>query len=374
MLNNTPKYDYIDALRGLAIIGVIIVHSAQSVSPGYDFLETLFGNGDKGVQLFFLVSALTLCFSLNLRKQNESKPLLYFFIRRFFRIAPMFYLAIVFFLLYMHMKPSYYAPNGVSWQYVLSAIAFMHGWHPESLDSVVPGGWSIAVEFNFYLLLPFLFKILKNKERAILFFIFASVINVFISGWMSNYWSTQYPPEQKYLVWGMSYYGFFNQLPVFAIGITLFHIFKEDHFNKKGSTSIVLILLSALIMLAFMNYNIDSAYISRITVYTVAFALLTWALANKKNFIFVNPLTILTGKVSYSMYFIHFVVIDYLLRFSFFHKLANYKGTGSFIAIILVYSITLCIALVTYRIIEKNGIKLGGFIIKKIEKRSPEAK
>jgi peptidoglycan/LPS O-acetylase OafA/YrhL len=367
MINSTPKYDYIDALRGLAIIGIIVVHTCQSISPGNEFLITLFGNGDKGVQLFFLVSALTLCFSLD-RKKNESKPTLYFFIRRFFRIAPMFYLAIVFFLMYPCMQEHYNPPDGIKWWHVLLTATFMHGWHPETFSSVVPGGWSIAVEFNFYLLLPFLFKLINTKERALIFFIFTSLINLFISRWMFDFWSAQYPGHLS-LPWGLSYFGFFNQLPVFAIGIMLFHIFKEDHFRRKNFTSIILILFSAFIVLAFMNYNVDPAYLSRITFYTLAFAILTWALANKKNIILVNRVTILTGKVSYSMYFIHFVVISNLLKSSFFDKLVNDRITGSLFAILLVYLVTLAGAIVTYNLIEKNGIKLGSYIIKKIDNK-----
>ena len=71
-ISKIPKYDYIDSLRGLAILGVIIAHTSQRVNPRGGFSSLLMAQGDKGVQLFFLVSALTLCFSLNFRKEQES--------------------------------------------------------------------------------------------------------------------------------------------------------------------------------------------------------------------------------------------------------------------------------------------------------------
>ena len=56
-----------------------------------------FGQRDsaRGVELFFVVSALTLCLSSAARSNREALPTLNFYIRRFFRIAPMFYIAIM---------------------------------------------------------------------------------------------------------------------------------------------------------------------------------------------------------------------------------------------------------------------------------------
>ena len=50
--------------------------------------------GQRGVQMFFLVSAFTLTLSHYNRRQ-ERRPTLNYAIRRFFRIAPMLYLGIL---------------------------------------------------------------------------------------------------------------------------------------------------------------------------------------------------------------------------------------------------------------------------------------
>ncbi len=50
------RLEYVDALRGIAILGVILVHSAQvSLQAGHTF-ELAF-TGQRGVQLFYMVSA-----------------------------------------------------------------------------------------------------------------------------------------------------------------------------------------------------------------------------------------------------------------------------------------------------------------------------
>ena len=90
------KYDYIDSIRGFAIFGVVLVHSSQWVAPTSSILSSIAAQGARGVQLFFIASALTLFLSMASRKQQQEEMLiLSFFNRRFFRIAPAFYLAII---------------------------------------------------------------------------------------------------------------------------------------------------------------------------------------------------------------------------------------------------------------------------------------
>ncbi|NOX46722.1 MAG: acyltransferase, partial [Chlorobi bacterium] len=249
--------------------------------------------------------------------------------------------------------------------YILSAATFTHGWHPETINSIVPGSWSIAVEFTFYLTLPFLFKLINNKEKGILFLIFTLIINYFINGWIYQYWAGFYPKEQLYLVWGISYYGFFNQLPVFASGIVLFHFFKGHTFNNQKLTSLLYILLSVFLMIAADNW-VYQKYTGKIVIYAVAFAFLIYALANNSFSFFVNPVTKFTGKLSYSMYFIHFAVLNYFVRYDFF-GLSGFKTFGTFIALLIVFISTMIIAVITYNLVEKKGIALGRYVIKKID-------
>ena len=115
MVSATPKYDYIDALRGFAILGVLMVHSAQAVAPVHELLGQFMFSGVRGVQLFYIASAVTLCMSWRHRSALEAAPLRNFFLRRFFRIAPMFYIAIVFYACLYGMAPRYWAPNGLEW-------------------------------------------------------------------------------------------------------------------------------------------------------------------------------------------------------------------------------------------------------------------
>jgi peptidoglycan/LPS O-acetylase OafA/YrhL len=94
MSDPVRRFSYIDALRGYAILMVIAVHTSQAFSDLPKPLSTILNQGARGVQLFFVTSALTLSMSWVSRKESA----LTFYSRRFFRIAPMFWLAIPFFV------------------------------------------------------------------------------------------------------------------------------------------------------------------------------------------------------------------------------------------------------------------------------------
>ena len=56
------KFEYIDALRGIAVLGVFLVHTTD-YGPENDYsgiIEKIFLFGVRGVQLFFVASAFTL--------------------------------------------------------------------------------------------------------------------------------------------------------------------------------------------------------------------------------------------------------------------------------------------------------------------------
>jgi peptidoglycan/LPS O-acetylase OafA/YrhL len=94
------KLHYVDMLRGLAILGVLLVHSLSGMTAaGLDklplHLDWLMSAGRHGVELFFVVSAFTLFRSMHNRVEQEHMPIRRYFLRRFFRIAPVYYFVLI---------------------------------------------------------------------------------------------------------------------------------------------------------------------------------------------------------------------------------------------------------------------------------------
>ncbi|MGY2293672.1 acyltransferase family protein [Pseudomonas sp. SDO528_S397] len=199
------KYLYIDAIRGLAIIFVVLVHASQHVKPISSWLAHIMGEGASGVQFFYIASAVTLCMSWAARKNNELHPVRNFYLRRLFRIAPLFYLAIILFLWLNGTKASYFSPNGISWWFVPMTALFLHGFHPETINSVVPGGWSVAVEMTFYLVFPLLMCIKRFFYFLIL--LLACLALQPFNAPVSSYFFT-YGETQKYLIDSFTFFNF----------------------------------------------------------------------------------------------------------------------------------------------------------------------
>ena len=109
--------------------------------------RTLVDQGARGVQLFFVASALTLVMSWTSRNDGALR----FYVRRLFRIAPMFWLGIAFFVWLDGFGPRYFSLKGIDETHVILTSIFLHGWHPEYITSLVHGEWSIAVEMVFTL-------------------------------------------------------------------------------------------------------------------------------------------------------------------------------------------------------------------------------
>lgn len=104
MDNQIRKFDQIDSLRGIAALMVVVAHALSfgdtKLFPVFPL--SILGQGVRGVQLFYIISAFTLFYTFDLRK-DENQAVFKFYLRRFFRIAPLFYTAIVINLAYRHV-------------------------------------------------------------------------------------------------------------------------------------------------------------------------------------------------------------------------------------------------------------------------------
>ncbi|MFY0732298.1 acyltransferase family protein [Pseudomonas sp. NFX15] len=358
---DTYKYAYIDALRGLAIILVVLVHSSQSVKPNSSLLTWLMNEGARGVQLFYIASAITLCMSWAARKSDECNPIRNFYIRRFFRIAPMFYVAIAGFLYLNGTLPTYWAPNGIEWWFVPVTALFLHGFHPETINSVVPGGWSVAVEMTFYLIFPALMCVRRFSWLALILIICLYLQQY--NGWIFSH-VFDYGENQKYLIADVfSFYNFLSQVPVFIIGI-MAYLFLSQH-KSLGKKYVAIGGAAFVVLLAEFWYQSQSL-ISHHVIAGCLFALFAIFLAYNPVKVLVNRVTVLFGKLSFSMYLIHIAVLK-LIGMLGVTALFGGGNKESLLFFLVVLVISAGISWVTYHLIEKPGITLGRKLIDRLE-------
>lgn len=363
---SVKKYAFIDALRGLAILGVILIHTSQWIPPQTYILSLIGSNGAQGVQLFFIASALTLFLSMSARQKKENSPTRNFFIRRFFRITPMYYLALVVFLLIDGLSKRYWAPNGLQWWDPVMTVFFLNGWHPELINSMVPGGWSIVVEMTFYLLVPFLFVRLKNVKSTLLFIGVTLLLGWGLNAWMTQVYTPVYPKDQQYLVSSFTFFWFFSQLPVFGIGILVYHLFQRYKTVTDRGLGFVLLLIFVFLAFAFLDTSTYQDLIPHHFLMAVAFAFLVFGMYFTNLRLLVNRATVWIGKISFSLYLVHFGMLRWL-QAVFPHGFPLAGDFGMLAGYILLTVLAIIVSAVTYNLVERPGMDLGKYIIERLE-------
>ncbi len=356
------KLNYIDAIRGFAVLGILMVHTGQYGHFNVPaMIRNIVEQGARGVQLFYIASAFTLFLSFKTRINQEHSSVKNFFIRRFFRIAPMYYLGIIYYIIQDGLGQRYWLGDAdhISVANIVSNLFFMHGFYPYWINSLVPGGWSIAVEMTFYMILPFLFLRIKNKNDALLFFIISIVIKTLLYVFLSNF-----PLVTDKRLWEEYLFMYFpSQLPVFALGVLLYFYVMNNEQDYRLSGKFLLFL--GLLLWIQLATGIDYLFPSYLF-WAIAFFIVALALSRYSPILLVNPVIIYIGKISFSMYLVHFAVLHWLLYFNFTDyfssDIANY-----IIRFYIVILLTMLISSFTYRYIELPFQKLGKKIIDKKE-------
>lgn len=272
----------------------------------------------------------------------------------------MFYLAILMFLFLNGTAASYFAPNGISWWFVPVTALFLHGFHPETINSVVPGGWSIAVEMTFYLVFPLLVRVRKIGYLSLLFVasLCLQKFNVPLSGAIFHY-----EANQKYLIEGFAFFNFIGQLPVFLLGMmTYWMIAGQRAIDYK----FVVLAAVAFVGLLVEFWVPHQTFIASHVVAGGLFALFSVFLARVPLALVVNRVTILLGKLSFSMYLVHIAILK-LLAGSRVVALFGEGNLGSIAFFAFVLALTAGVSWITYHLIEKPGIALGRRLIDRLE-------
>lgn len=360
----------------MAILGVITVHTSQWMLPSSGLLRQMAAEGARGVQLFYIASALTIFLSLRSRSTTEAAPIRNYFIRRFFRIAPLFYIGVVFWLLVDGFSPRYWAPNGIDGWTVFLTVFFLHGLDPESITSLVPGGWSIAVEVTFYVIAPLLCLYIKTLWDVVGVFVVSLLVNVFMSYVVGRFVLAGYfLPQHQYLSDNYLFLWFFAQLPVFMLGMVVYCCVNNDYFRPGSRLSGYLMLLTVVLLWAFqLKYQITGPILPLIlpshVLYGASFVLLSLALFIYPTRILVNSVMRKIGEISFSLYIFHFMVIRVFEEVRLRDVLSLQGNVGFGLAWLLVLATSCMVSLVTYRYVERPGIGVGRMLIDYLERKS----
>lgn len=299
----------LDILRSIAILLVIGVHTTQAFPTTIEQINQVGYLGRFGVQLFFLVSAFTMCLMWDARA-NERDRVYRFFVRRFVRIVPLYLLFIPIYIFAFGVHPDHWHPNGIDLKSVITNITLTHSLWPDTIGGIVHGGWSISVEALFYLVFPVLAisvlrlnPILTSLLAATAFSI-ASISYRTLFSIFSNY----YQSLDSNLIDDFLYLNIFNQLFVFLLGMALYQS-RERGLTIRIALSISPVLCAAplftfgLITGKSLGFSI---VVFGLSVIFIAVSTLAQKIPDKG--MALASLKAI-GKRSYGIYIVHFLII-----------------------------------------------------------------
>ncbi|MFM0327548.1 acyltransferase family protein [Caballeronia glebae] len=383
----------LDAGRALAIVGVVAVHLSFQF-PNLPGAVTLIARmGQYGVQLFFVISAITIFMTLEMdhaRCADARHVTLRFYIKRFFRIAPMYYAAIA-----VYGLISYGATrSGIERAWILGAhgpmdvllnMVFLHALSPTAMNNVVPGGWSIGVEMLFYLIAPLLFFLAMNRVRLLL----ATVLLLGLSCAVMSMSDCNGTLDCNVANNTFSYFWPPVQGPCFIVGMWAWYAFRShllgaSNVTKRVSLVYFSLALGFALATAALGVWLDKAH-ALAPVFAacsaVAFLLFVCSRHARKHrdskhaaprVTLVRRAAAALGRESYGIYLWHFICV--YTTFHFFDRFFGQKNGETSLALfgttlIAVLVVSYALSRVSDRLIQGRATRLSRRLLALVDRR-----
>ncbi len=356
-----PRSNNFDLLRIFAALQVFLYHLLFhfKILDHYPLLPS-FLNQFPGVPIFFIISGFLITDSF----QRNQKAIKKYFINRALRIFPALWVCLLFTitLLFFFNKIEWLQPKFYLW--VLAQATFLQTFNItmfETWGMGVPNGslWSIVVELQFYLVLPFIVIIINRLQKIrkinvfllsmfLVSYLFSHFIHAYINDPYSNFKIFEHPKVLLSLrilstsvIWNIYY---------FLIGIFFYYNFNflKKYFEQKFFIWLTVYLIYiAIFILYFEKYISPDANNIYSFIELILLAFLTFSFAFSFNSLAEKLLK--HNDISYGIYIYHMPIINTIIALNF----------GNLPLKILITSIIVInLAILSWLIVEKQAIIL----------------
>lgn len=324
---------YFAPLDGLRAISILLVITAHAADPLFTRLH-----GAVGVTIFFVISGyLITTLLLREEERNGRARIKAFYIRRAFRILPLYYLTLAAYVVLigvLHLQ----AGASSLWHSLPYYLTYQNDLVPHGAG-VFNHSWSLAVEEKYYLVWPLMFAIPVLRKHRLTVASGLAALTALASLWSATHYFAIYTP--------------------ILLGCVVALVLDNPEYYRwavrLATTPVAVALIAALIGWDLAFENGSNVHI----VFSVLVALLFPAVLAGPRWLsglLSNKVLVYIGTRSYGVYLIHRIVKDVVDR-------AVSSGSTSvpheLLHFVLIVVLSLAAAEVMYRLVERPMIELG---------------
>lgn len=319
--NTSSRFSFLDALRGLAALLVVLAHAGYHLSPAFARWSAWYLDvGNVGVIVFFGISGFVIPLSL-----ESSASLWRFWVRRVCRLYPLYWCAVIIMLgcaaagLAARFE---LGPDLLQTQQILLNLTLLQGLTGQ--PALLNQSWTLGYELLFYAVVS-LFWLGRVQQRSVANAVLAVTLALVLQGIVPRLLHVGLPVDLL-------------SFPALMCAGTVGLDWYRGRVTQKAALGVLCITLVMLVATA-STWAFISARLLGVALFCVA---LVWRPAH-----IWRPLLTL-GRISYSIYLLHPFVIGLV------PALVN-----PIITAIVWIAVTIVIALATERWVERPMIDLG---------------
>ncbi|HLT72013.1 MAG TPA: acyltransferase [Cyclobacteriaceae bacterium] len=333
-----------DGLRCLAILWIVVYHLHGSFwvkaplgerAPDEGILHTLLIHGRQGVPLFFALSGFFLClpFARQYVRREGTIDLKAYYIRRFIRIVPPYWIAVLTIAVIYTVMGRY--NTGYLVRHTVASLGFVHTVALDESNILNFSFWALEILIHFYLIAPlmvFLYFLMGRIARRTL----ALLVIVLLPFFQKAYELT-------------IAFTLIDFIQYFIAGFVI----ADIYVSRKGSRSgYELVPIVALPVILFTTY--DDSIIERIVyplmiigLYLAVLLSAFWErVFNKKGIVAI-------GGISYSIFLIHLPIIGFVGTFTMPIPMTGYYYLDFLIQCAIIGPVILILSLIFYLAAER---------------------